>query len=59
MKFGKASFNPLAFKDTSKSDFKKTYGGKVSDEDLEAAWKAIQKALPKKSKRNGPGETDK
>ena len=54
MKFGNTSLNPEAFKDTKKEDFKKAYAGMF---DIDAAWKAIQKALPKK--KNGSGEADK
>lgn len=51
MKF-EETLNPLAFKDTKKEDFKKVYASKL---DVEAAWKWIQKNLPKKVKNESRG----
>lgn len=48
MQFGKTGLNPESFEGWKKDDFKKAYLGKVPD--IDEAWKAIQKALPKKSK---------
>jgi len=48
------------FFNSSKSDFKKSFKGRVGVEDLEKAWKEIQKLKPKKSGYNKPvGESAK
>ena len=45
MKIGNTSFNPLAFKDTSKKDFKAVYDKKMGSEKASEAYDLIQKSL--------------
>ena len=54
---GKASFNPEAFKDVNKADFKKQYADLVKV-DLDDVWKKIQGSLKKTTKADKSGSSE-